>query len=63
MKEERTTSLADGLGKQPASNLANNPEAKGRGLAESNQQEKEQVTRPCTTSGGECSRQKIPDYS
>ncbi len=63
MKEEKTTSSADSLGKQPAPNLANNPEAKGRGLAESNQQEKEQVTRTYTTSGGECSGQETPDYS
>jgi hypothetical protein len=62
-KEEKTTSLANSLGKQQAPNLANNPEVKDRGLAESNQQEKEQVTRTCATSGGECSGQKTPDYS
>ncbi len=62
-KEEGTTSLAGGLEKQPAPDLAHNPEAKGRGLAESNQQKKEQVTRPQATPGGEFSRQKTPDYS
>jgi hypothetical protein len=44
IKEEKTTSLAGSLEKQPAPDLANNPEAKGRGLAEGNQQKKEQVT-------------------
>jgi hypothetical protein len=63
VKEERTTSPADGLEKQPAPDLANNPEAKGRGLAEGNQEKKEQAARPQATSGGECSRQKTPDYS
>jgi hypothetical protein len=55
IKEEKTTSLAGGMETQPASDLAHNPEAKGRGLAEGNQQKKEQVTRPQATSGGECS--------
>jgi hypothetical protein len=62
-KEEETTSLDGGLEKQPAPDLAHNLEARGRGLAESNQQKKEQVTRPQATSGGECSGQKTPDYS
>jgi hypothetical protein len=62
VKEERTMSLADGLEKQSAPNFANNPEAKGRGLDESIQQKKEQVTRTHTTPGGECSGQKTPDY-
>ncbi len=53
----------NGLGKQPAPNLANNPEVKDKGLAVSNQQEKEQVTRTRATSGGECSGQKTPDCS
>jgi hypothetical protein len=63
MKEEETTNAASSLGKQPAPNIANDPEVKDRGLAESNQQEKEQVTRTCATSGGECSGQKSPDCS
>ncbi len=63
VKEERATSLADGLEKQPAPDLANNPEAKGRGLAEGNQEKKEQATGPQATSGGECSGQKTPDSS
>jgi hypothetical protein len=62
-KEEETTSLNGGLERQPAPDPAHNPEAKGRGLAEGSQQEKERVTRPQATSGGECSGQKIPDYS
>jgi hypothetical protein len=62
-KGERTMSPADGLERQPAPDLANNPEAKGRGLAEGNQEKKEQATRPQATSGGECSGQKTPDSS
>jgi hypothetical protein len=62
VKEERTASPADGLEKQPALDLANNPEAKDRGLAEGSQEKKEQVTRPQATSGGECSGQETPDY-
>jgi hypothetical protein len=62
MREERATSSAGGLEKQPAPDPANNPKAKNRGLAESDQQEKEQVTGTHTTSGGECSGQKTPDY-
>jgi hypothetical protein len=62
-KEGRTTSPAGGLEKLPAPNLANNPEAKGRGLAEDNQEKKEQAKRPQATSGGECSGQKTPDSS
>jgi hypothetical protein len=63
VKEERTTSPAGSLEKQPAPDLANNPEAKGRRLAEGNQEMKEQATRPQATSGGECSGQKTPDSS
>ncbi len=62
-KEVRTTGQADGLEKQPAPDLASNPEAKGRGLADSSQEKKEQATRPQATSGGECSGQKTPDSS
>jgi hypothetical protein len=63
VKEEGTTSPANGLEKQPAPDLANNPEAKGRGLAEGSREKKERATRPQATSGGECSGQKMPDYS
>ncbi len=63
VKEGRTRSPAGGLGEQPAPDLANNPEAKGRGLAEDDQEKKEQVTRPQATSGGECSGQKTLDSS
>jgi hypothetical protein len=63
VKEKRATSPAGGLEKQPAPDLVNNPEAKSRGLAEDNQEKKEQATRPQATSGGECSGQKTPDSS
>ncbi len=63
VKGERATSSAGGLEKQPAPDLANNPEAKGRGLAEGNQEKKEHATGPQATSGGECSGQKTPDSS
>jgi hypothetical protein len=46
-----------------ASNLAHNPEAKGRGLAEKNQQERNQATELPATSGGECPGQKKPEFS
>ncbi len=49
--------------KQTALNLFNNPEAKGRGLIASDREKKEPVTRPQTTSRGECSGQKMPDSS
>ncbi len=54
---------ASGRERQVASDLAHNPEAKGRGLAEKDQQEKGQATGPPATSGEECSGQKKPDYS
>jgi hypothetical protein len=60
---ERTTGQADNLEMQLAPDLANNPEVKGRGLADSRQEEKEQASRPQATSGGECSGQKTPDSS
>jgi hypothetical protein len=63
VREKKTTSAVNGPGKQTAPNLASNPEVKDRGLAENNQQGKEQVTRICATSGGECSGQKTLDYS
>jgi hypothetical protein len=62
-REERTTTLAGGMERQVASDLAHSPEAKGRGLAEGGQEREKQVTRPPATSGGECSGQKTPDYS
>jgi hypothetical protein len=54
---------AGGEERQVASNLAHNPEAKGRGLGEKNQQERDQATELSATSGGECSGQKKPEYS
>ncbi len=62
-KEERTVNPAGSMERQIASDLAHSPGAKGRGLAEEDQQRKEQVARPLATSGGECSGQKTPDYS
>jgi hypothetical protein len=60
--EERTVNLAGGMERQIASDLAHNPEAKGRELAKSDQKREEQATKPPATSGGECSEQKTPDY-
>ncbi len=54
---------ASGRERQVASNLAHNPEAKGRGLAEKDQQRKGRAPGPPATSGGECSGQKKPDCS
>ncbi len=62
-KGEVTVNPASGRERQVASNLAHNLEAKGRGLAEKDQQKKGQATGPSATSGGECSGQKKPDYS
>jgi hypothetical protein len=55
VKKEETGDPASGKEWQVASNLAHNPEAKGRGLAEKNQQGKSQPAEPPATSGGECS--------
>ncbi len=57
-KEPRREKAADSVGgkeRQVASNLAHNPEAKGRGLAGGDQQKRNQATAPPPTSGGECS--------
>jgi hypothetical protein len=54
-EKEGATSQTNGLKKQPAPDIVNNPEAKGRGLVGGDQEKKEQVTRPQATSGGECS--------
>jgi hypothetical protein len=56
-KEPKKEKVADPVGgeeRQVASNLAHNPEAKGRGLVEKGQQEKGQAAQPAPTSGGEC---------
>jgi hypothetical protein len=63
LKGEEAVSPAGGRERQVASNLAHNPEAKGRGLGEKNQQERGQATELPATSGGECSGQKKPEYS
>jgi hypothetical protein len=62
-RKEEAVDPASGKERQVASNLAHNPEAKGRGLAEEDQQKKDQATELPATSGGECSRQKEPEYS
>jgi hypothetical protein len=54
-REEEAVNLASGKEKQVASNLAHNPEAKGRGLAEEGQRKKSQSAEPPATSEGECS--------
>jgi hypothetical protein len=55
MKKEETGDPASGKERQVASNLAHNPEAKGRGLAKKNQQGRSQSAKQPATSGGECS--------
>jgi hypothetical protein len=62
-RERGTANLAGGMERQTASDLAHNPEAKGRGPTEGDQGEGKKATRPPATSGGECSGQKMPDYS
>jgi hypothetical protein len=54
-RREKTTDSAGGEERQVASNLAHNPEAKGRGLAGGDQRKGNQPTAPPPTSGGECS--------
>ncbi len=53
-KEEEAVDLTSGEEKQVASNLAHNPKAKGRGLAEEDQQKKI-PQHQSATSEGECS--------
>jgi hypothetical protein len=62
-RKEGATGLANSLEKKPALDLANNPEAKGRGLVVGGREKKEQVTGPQATSGGECSGPRTPDCS
>ncbi len=54
-RKEKATEPAGGVERQVASNLAHNPEAKGRGLAGGDPQKRNQATAPSPTSGGECS--------
>ncbi len=54
-RKEKTTDLVGGVERQVASNLAHNPEAKGRGLAGGGLQKRDQAAAPPPTSGGECS--------
>jgi hypothetical protein len=53
-RREKVTDLVGGGERQVASNLAHNPETKGRGLVGKDQQEKGQAAAPPPTSGGEC---------
>jgi hypothetical protein len=53
-KEKATDSIGGGE-RQVDSNLAHNPEAKGRGMAGESPQKRDQATAPPPTSGGECS--------
>ncbi len=62
-REGEAVSPASGEERQVASNLAHHSKAKGRGLAEENQQERNRTAEPPATSGGECSGQKKPEYS
>jgi hypothetical protein len=62
-EKEGATSQTSGSKKLPAPDIVNNPEAKGRGLVGCDQEKKEQAARLQTTSGGECSGQKTPDWS
>jgi hypothetical protein len=61
--KEGAADLANGLKRKPALNLANSPEAKGRGVVDGGREEEEQAAGPQATSGGECSGQKKPDSS
>jgi hypothetical protein len=54
-RKEKAADPAGGVERQVASNLAHNPEAKGRGLAGGDPQKKNQTAAPPPTSGGECS--------
>jgi hypothetical protein len=63
VEEGGAASPTSSLKKQTALDLAGHPEAKGRGVAENGQEEKECAARAQATSGGECSRQKMPGCS
>ncbi len=54
-RKEKAADPAGGVERQVASSLAHNPEAKGRGLAGGDPQERNQATALSPTSGGECS--------
>jgi hypothetical protein len=54
-RKEKAADPAGGVERQVASNLAHNPEAKGRGLAGGDLRKRDQATAPSPTSGGECS--------
>jgi hypothetical protein len=62
-REGEPVSPTSGKERQVASNLAHHPEAKGRGLAEEDQQGRNLATELPATSGGDCSGQKKPEYS
>ncbi len=54
-RKEEATDPAEGVERQVATNLAHNPEAKGRGLAGGDPQKRNPAAAPPPTSGGECS--------
>jgi hypothetical protein len=54
-RKEKTTDPTGGAERRVASNLAHNPEVKGRGLTRGGPQKRDQVAVPPPTSGGECS--------
>jgi hypothetical protein len=60
--EKGAADLTNKPEKQATLDLLSNPEATGRGLTASDREKKEPVTRPRTTSSGECSGQMLPDY-
>jgi hypothetical protein len=62
-KKKGVMNQASRLVRQTAPDLANNPEAKGRGLVGGNREKRKQVAGPQPSSGGECSGQKTPDCS
>ncbi len=63
VKEGATTGSASSQKGRIAPDLNGHPEAKGRGVAAGDQEEKERARGAQPTSGGECSRQKMSGYS
>jgi hypothetical protein len=62
-REVEVTGQASSLERQEIPDLLDNPEAKGRGLVDGNQEKKNRGARPHATSGEEWSGQKTPDSS
>ncbi len=63
VKEGAASGSASSQKEQVAPDLNGHPEAKGRGVAVGDQEERECSTGAQQTSGGECSRQKMAGYS